>query len=95
MVFNATFKNILALSWRSVLLVEETGETTDLSQVTDKPYHEIVYRVHLVINVVRTHIFKAMNLKFDMQYIESNQHINITWIAPGRTTIKDLLFLSP
>jgi hypothetical protein len=27
MVFNATFNNISAISWRSVLLVEETGET--------------------------------------------------------------------
>ena len=26
MVFNATFNNISAISWRSVLLVEETGE---------------------------------------------------------------------
>jgi hypothetical protein len=25
MVFNATFPNILVISWRSVLLVEETG----------------------------------------------------------------------
>jgi len=25
MVFNATFNNISAISWRSVLLVEETG----------------------------------------------------------------------
>jgi hypothetical protein len=25
MVFNATFNNTLAISWRSVLLVEETG----------------------------------------------------------------------
>ena len=25
MVFNATFKNISVISWRSVLLVEETG----------------------------------------------------------------------
>jgi hypothetical protein len=25
MVFNATFNNILAISWRSVILVEETG----------------------------------------------------------------------
>ena len=32
-VFNATFNNISAISWQSVLLVEETGvpmETTDL-----------------------------------------------------------------
>jgi len=32
MVFNATFKNISVISWRSVLLMEETGvpgEKTD------------------------------------------------------------------
>jgi len=42
MLFNATFNNISVISWRSVLLVEETGgpeKTTDLSQVTDKLYH--------------------------------------------------------
>ena len=36
MVFNATFDNISAITRRSVLLVEETGETNDMSQVTDK-----------------------------------------------------------
>ena len=35
-----TFNNISVISWRSVLLVEET---TDLSQVTDKLYHIILY----------------------------------------------------
>jgi hypothetical protein len=38
--FNATFNNISAISWGSVLLVEET---TDLSEVPDKLYHKIVY----------------------------------------------------
>jgi hypothetical protein len=41
MVFNATFNNISDISWRSVLLEEETGvaeKTTDLSHVTDKLY---------------------------------------------------------
>ena len=35
------FNNILVISWRSVLFVEETGvpeKITDLSQVTDKLY---------------------------------------------------------
>ena len=36
MVFNATFNNILVESCRSVLMVEETGENNDLSQVTVK-----------------------------------------------------------
>ena len=45
MMFNATFNNILVISWPSVLLVKETGvpvKTSDLSQTTDK--------VHLTIH---------------------------------------------
>ena len=44
-MFNATFNNISFISWRTVLLVEETGvrvtpeKTTDHGQATGKLYH--------------------------------------------------------
>jgi len=37
-VVNANFNNISVISWRPVLLVEETG-VPDLLHVTDKLYH--------------------------------------------------------
>jgi hypothetical protein len=51
MVFNATFNNILAISWPSVLLVEET----DLHQITDNFYQIMLYRVHFDTSVIRIH----------------------------------------
>jgi hypothetical protein len=47
MVFNATFNNISAISWLSVLLVEETG--VQLSQLNDG----------MVVGFITTYVINA------------------------------------
>jgi hypothetical protein len=42
-MFNATFNNISVITWRSILLIEETGVQGDLLQVTDQHYHIMLY----------------------------------------------------
>jgi hypothetical protein len=89
MVFNATFNNISVILWRSVLLVEETGENHQLSQVTNKLLSHTVecyyytyylnqsYLLKGFIIIVNWSTITGSSLTFDILKVGRYAYLNI------------------
>jgi hypothetical protein len=57
MVFNVTFNNISFISWRSILLVEETGGPGENHRPVTSHWQTLSHNiVHLALIEIRTHI---------------------------------------
>jgi hypothetical protein len=81
-MLNVTFNNISVISWRSVILVQETGgrgENHQPVEVTDKLYR--IMFVHLTLMEIRTH--NNDNNKKERQSLNCYLNIMQSYLQPS------------
>ena len=67
MVFNATFNNISVISWRLVLLVDETGVPWENNRPDESYWQTLAHNI--VSNTPRLNGIRTHNVSGDMQWL--------------------------
>ena len=89
MVFNDAFNNVSVISWLRKL--EYPRKSTDLSEVTDKLHHRMLYRIHLVMNGFRTDRTYSCKSNYNMITTMTSPQL----MYPDRKCLKYYTYLSP
>jgi hypothetical protein len=76
MVFNATFNNILVISWLSVLLVEETGVPGE-NNPPAAPQRDIYALAEIFLHFILIGLILVHNLQYGKIYILVNSRVTI------------------
>ena len=88
MVFNATFNNITAISWQSVLLVEETGVTGENHRPAASHLQNLSH--NMISSTPRLSGIRTRNVSDCIGSCKSNCHIS-RW--PSLVLYSELLFI--
>ena len=96
MVFNVTFNNISAISWQSVLLMEDTGVPGESHRPVTSHWqtvsHKIVYRVHLAWAIFKLTTLVVIGIDSIGNY-KSNYHTITTTTTPWKSENVEIITL--
>ena len=91
MVFNATFNNISVISWRSVLLVEETGVPGENHPPAAS--HWQAYSHNVVSSTPHLSRIQTYNVSGDRHWLHKSNYHTITITTDPKILLQNYLFM--